>query len=735
MLGWLSGAAAQRSGAQAPQDESGSPWVDEPPETPAPVFAVRAFKTALFGTPYPNQSEETVIHEDASPQKPGRSMHSSRAKTSTPKTGTKGHTFRAQKKTPLNSPAKGILLTPGTATTRRKTVSFGSLDNRLGLVEDRMEKTQQESLEVIKDPEKITANPLPPKHDEEASLVQPTLTKASFRAQLNASKRRLSERDTSAVPTAEGRNTSNNVAQYGRVPGQPDSGDSMADFTVDLTKPRSQSGQHWKAEYERYQQNSDRELRRVIQHGQNVKSYAEKKDVEATELQEKLKRELAKCAAMEIKVSALATQLTSSKKTGTAGLSEQESLMNDLSRQTALAIRYKQKADRYRIAIQQQESSSLGQNYEHNQNDASDRVTDISSISILPLADNTGGDSELSRLRAKLRAFRMKLSIAEERASKLEATNAKLTKNFLRVKDEMNNYDARRVRKETRLKEREEALVAKNNVREAKFRLLETEHLNLLRHVNDQPPSSFERQPMLHSGLGKSDPKRKSTLPKERREPRQSTFIKGQADGSLEIVPLPDSKLHETQRDKTSVKGPEIDIWTIDTPSDTGDMAPSAAEPAINLSSIAVSEATHQALREIDRNSVSEYPSEPFLPPDTPRPTLRHLATMDSQLRPDFPSSEPTSAARRMTERRNTIPSPRPSMVTMDSSAVIENSKSPNASNAEWRRDASRLSAVGNRTSTMNGGRRRLAELPPDRLAAAKARLAQKQSLKGGRHV
>lgn len=652
----------------------------------------------------------------------------------TPKTGNKAHTFRAQKATPLISPAKGILLTPGTATTRRKTVSFGSLDNRLGAVEDGIENGQQDFQSVIKDSEKLTANKSPQKHGAEEIPVQPSLTKASFRAQLDASKQRLSERNLPVKTATEGGLASNNVAQLERPPVQLDLGDVTADYTVDLTKPRSQSGQHWKAEFERYQQNSDRELRKVIQHGQNVKSYAEKKDVEATELQEKLKRELVKCAAMETKVSKLATQLASSKKNGTVGSNEQENLMNDLSRQTALAIRYKQKADRYRIAIQQQKSSSLGRNYDDEQDDAEDMTADISSTGVLPAADNTRGDSELSSLRAELRAFRLKLSIAEERAAKLEATNSKLTKNFLRVKDEMNNYDARRVRKEARLKETVDALVAEKIACEAKFKLLSTEHEDLLRRVNEPPVRTSGRQPMLHSGQNRSDPK-KSTSPEEHREFRPGTIGDSQVDGSLQMVSPTDPKIPNDQKDKASFKAPAIDIWTMDTPSDTGDVTPSAAEPAINLSAIALSEATHEALREIDRNSVSEYASEPALPPDTPRPTLKHLATMDSYLQPDFPSSEPTSAAKRMTDRRNTIPSPRPSMVTMASSTVKDNTKSPKAGTTGWRRDASRVSAVGSRTSTLNGGRSRLGELPPDRAAAAKARLAQKQSLKEGRRV
>ncbi|KAL8914068.1 MAG: hypothetical protein Q9172_007162 [Xanthocarpia lactea] len=733
MLGWLSG-ATQRGAAQAPKDESSSPWVDEPPETPAPVFAVRAFKTALFGTPHPNQSEETVIEEKASPDKPSRSKHSpNRAKFLTPKTGNKVHTLRAQRTTPLVSPAKGILVTPGTATTRRKTVSFGTLDNRVLPVADGLKK-QQDSEVAIKTSETLAVGTSHKSPEAEGTVDQPILTKASFKAQLDASKQRLIEHDLPSGPTAKEGRAPGDVEQHEESPNQLDHFGIAADYTVDLTKPRSQSGQHWKAEFERYQRNSDRELRKIIQHGQNVKSYAEKKDIEATELQEKLKRELARCTAMETKVSNLATRLASSKKDGTEGSSEQQAIMNDLSRQTALAIRYKQKADRYRIAIQQQKSSALGRNYDEERTDIEDLTVDNSSAIALSATDHTNGNSELSGLRAELRAFRLKLSIAEERAARLEAANSKLTKNFLRVKDEMNNYDARRLRKETRLKERVDILVAEKKAYETKLKQLTEEHESLLERINEPPVRSPGRQPMLNTDRDSISRNRKSTSSGEHRTSPSGTFVHRHDDGPSDKAAIIEPNFHDIQQtDKVSLKTPAIDIWTMDTPSDTEDVAPPAAESAINLSSIAVSEATHEALRELDQNSILEYPSETGLPPNTPRPTLEHLATMDSHLEPDFPSSEATSAVKRMADRRNTIPSPRPSMVSMASSTV-KDTNSPRAATG-WRRDASLASAVGSRTSTLNGGRSRLAELPPDRAAAAKARLAQRKSLKEGRRV
>ncbi|KAL8777004.1 MAG: hypothetical protein Q9203_002866 [Teloschistes exilis] len=691
MLGWLSG-AGQRGAVQSSQE--GTSYIEETPETPAPVFAVRAFKTALFGTPHPNPHNETVIEPNSSPEPPSK-KHSPKAKFSTPRIASKFHPSRAVKATPLISPAKGILLTPGTANNRRKTVSFGNLhiDDGGNPKKSRpMFETTTAGIEDIKEGsvEEISKKDQP---------GQSNLTKASFETQLNASKHRLGAQEEPKKEVAKKNEMSN-------TPAQPDAPDTTIDFTVDLTKPRSQSGQHWKAEYERYQKNSDRELKNVIQHEQNVRSYAEKKDAEATELQEKLKRELAKCALMESKVTKLATQLAGSNGNGSEGSSQQESLMNDLSRQTALAIKYKRKVDRYRTAIQQQKLSSVGHVYGEDLNDTT--IPDLGRAR-KALDRSAQEGSELIALRTELDSMRSKLESAEERAAELEAVNAKLKKNFLRVKSEMQNYDGRRLRREARLREREDRLVAEKTACETNLEQLRKKHEDVLRNLRRRTVVSDAQDPLVPIDSSGQRP----------HSSRTSTV--GQAAQAV---------------GKTS-NLPPIDIWTMNFPNDTGNTTPSAAEPAINLSSIAISEATHQALREIDNNTMPDYASDPPLPPDTPRPTMKHLANMDSALQPDFPSSTETSlssASKRMNNRRRTIASPRPSIVRMASSAV-KVQDTPQA-RSERRREPNLASAAAaeSRKSTLNGVRSRaVEELPPERLAAAKARLAQRRSLKENR--
>ncbi|KAI4151484.1 MAG: hypothetical protein L6R39_002026 [Caloplaca ligustica] len=682
-------------------DTESPSYIEEPPETPAPVFAVRAFRTALFGTPHPNQHDEAVVEEKVTPEKLSKAKHSPRAKFTSPKIGLRSHTARAHKATQVLSPAKGILVTPGTAAGRRKTVSFGSLENH---DEAKPGNLPQISQSKGVESEKVSDTVSP----EDAKIDSHNLTKELFEAQLDASKQRLHEQQKPTKPSSGEKSSLDEIQRNSETSLQRAVVDPALDITVDLTKPRSQSGQHWKAEYERYQKNSDRELKKIIQHGQNVKSYAEKKDVEATDLQEKLKRELARCAAMETKVSGLAMQLAKSKRQGPEGSEDQEKLMNDLSRQTALAIRYKQKADRYKTAIKQQKLSSVGDTYDEDRQGVEDGTVDTTYAGETETIYNRNDRSEITALRNELDAMRTKLDAAEERAARLEAVNAKLTKNFLRVKDEMQNYDGRRVRRETRLKQREEKLIAEKEAYEKKLKQLSKEHEEFLRTVNGRPGVNSKL-----GVYGRPGPTNDSSAARSR-------------------VPLNHSAATHSPCNRTEPApgGPAVDIWTMDTPNDTANMTPPAAEPAITLPHVALSEATKNALREIDSNSVSDPPSEPPLPPDTPRPTLEHLAKMDSALHPDFPQwseSYCSSAAKRMNDRRNTIASPRPSMVNLASSAVIEDDM-PRA--AGLRRNASLVSTAGSRRPTLNGGRSRVAELPPDRAAAAKARLAQRKSMK-----
>ena len=315
------------------------------------MFAVRAFKSALFGTPNPTQP--------VSPSNRSRklSAQNSTQKASAffpeiPTTSTNvpkdTDDILNQNKLDLDvlvSPTKGILLTPGTITSRRKNVTFRGL----GSDEKLKEKNNSRSSLLSDNVPESSLNT-----SQAAGLIanqsrQTSLAKALYKA-----------RD--AVPGAKAiRPLSVNRASQKSAPeGEIECPEAIiekegcdpgvaADVTIDLNHPHSRSGQHWKAEFEQYHKNSDREMKKIIKVSQNVKSFAVKKDSEASELGEKLQRQLSKVAAMESKVTDLATQLAATKRQDSRETPDQTRLVNDLARQTALAIRYKQKAENYKI--------------------------------------------------------------------------------------------------------------------------------------------------------------------------------------------------------------------------------------------------------------------------------------------------------------------------------------------------------------------------------------------------
>ena len=702
-------------------------YLEEPPETPAPVFAVRAFKTALFGTPLPKLNEEAVNTDQLTAER--HTKLPAKSQVLTPKNGSKICSPRISKAMPAISPAKGILLTPGTAATRRKTVSFGSPSVA--------ERTLQEKKTL--EP-KAGSCQIQDTDEPQLGMVQELVqsdhprpaapAKTLFNAQIGNLNQQQTDDSNCHEKTTKASHNEYTVPKITEVHVEQKSIETAADTTVDLSKPRSQSGQHWKSEYERYQLNSDREMKLVIQHGQVAKSYAEKKDHEATYLQEKLKRELSKCAATELKVSELAAELASRGESKLKRSTDQSKLVHDLARKTALAVKHKQKADGVRLEIMEHEKAVSAR-------DDSQEVVHPAGLGTD--ANQSGADasmpefanpvSELSALRVELDTIRTELRAAEEKTTKLEAENAKLRK-FLRVKDEMQNYDGRRLPRDARFKQREEKLEAEKKACEEKLERLTIEHSNLLRKFSRQSTNrEMQQQPNPSSanngGLDRIT-SHGNLSARARSGPMEAIRRRAPKESQIQLAPS----------SRQALTAPQIDIWAADQDTDTGESAslPPPAEPAINLPSINLSKATHDALQEIDANSASDYQPETDLPPDTLRPTLEHLAAMDSSLQSDFPSSEPSlcSAVKRMNERKRNIASPRPSILNMASSPVKDDA-TPRA--AGWSKNTSVMSGIGTRTSTLNGGRSRLEHLPPDRAAAAKARLAQRKKTREARRT
>ncbi|KAK8002756.1 hypothetical protein PG989_002475 [Apiospora arundinis] len=203
MLGWAikrgyQTATGASDAPRQPEDAGDTTQIDVP-DTPAPVFAARAVRHAIFGTPAPATNTIT---------RPPRLLSDNGPRS------------------PPKSPPKptGILMTPGTATSRRKRVSFGH----------EVQKKQND-----------------------ASAQSPTKPPTSTK-----------DDDMSDEEWED---------------------EDPADVTIDLNEPKSQSGRYWKTQFNKYHDDAREEMSKLVKHKHLSRMYAQQKDVENTELQERVK--------------------------------------------------------------------------------------------------------------------------------------------------------------------------------------------------------------------------------------------------------------------------------------------------------------------------------------------------------------------------------------------------------------------------------------------------------------
>ena len=612
----------------------------------------------------------------------------------------------------LASPTKGILLTPGTGATRRKTVSFGTLIADAQKKEEQLPPTEVKRdcvPECRKDSEVRKSSPrIQPRHS--------SLTKTL----IQMSRQKLDDQATS-IKSREERPASESASSNGA---QMENTDQSPDNTVDLSQPRSRSGQHWKTEYEQYHKRSNSEMKKMIMYGQNVKSYAVKKDSEATCLGEKLKKELAKVSAMEKKVSKLAAQLNNAYAHGPEGESEQTRLVSELAQQTALAIRYKQKADHYRRAMQKE-----------NRADGSDGDGDTVQVSEEAFQETHGeADSpelvaqsaERRTLHAQLETLRVSAKRAEDQAAKLEAENSALKQSLARVKGEMMSYEARRQAREERYKRREAKCKADQKACEAQLAKLTVEHQNLLLAT---------RQSTNAETLAHPQPTACSDGPRNNIGDAKSPHKEGSKTNTEPLGQNRVSKPYVSPR-KSRLQRSTVDIWTLSSPRDAADNVSPSKEPT-DLPPSSVRHDIQRTLKEIDQNLIPEQHAGTKSKPEA------HL----SQASNDAPKPPTDAMPQPQPEPQSEIPTPvhqGPSISSPNPSAKVTNHLPSNPvkrdpldmmvkptvrnSIATVGRSASLLSRVGSRTGTMTSVRG--SALSTERAAAAKARLAARSAEK-----
>ncbi|KAH7318356.1 spindle pole body formation-associated protein-domain-containing protein [Stachybotrys elegans] len=280
MLGWM-----LKRGDNAPvaRDEADVTDYDQP-DTPAPVFAARAIKSALFGTPAP------------------REARSATAKTATAKSSQEPE---PSSKTPPRP--QGILLTPGTGTTRRKRVSFGH---------DLVGKAKSNDMAASK-----------------------KTGDAHRRSRLTQALE-----DSRSKGGSESKSTAQQQADNGSEDEweEEDEDDHCHhDITLDLNEPRSQSGQYWKDEFKKYQQEAKVEMEKLLRYKQLAKSYAHEKDAEAIKLAEMLRDEQQKVIQMEKKIVENASNIVSKRERDDVDASSD--VLSKLAKQTAQAVQYRQR--------------------------------------------------------------------------------------------------------------------------------------------------------------------------------------------------------------------------------------------------------------------------------------------------------------------------------------------------------------------------------------------------------
>lgn len=347
------------------------------------------------------------------------------------KTETQGMTDRDVKKAQGHciSPTKpqGILLTPGTATARRKTVSFGAE------ISDKPDDRENKELKAIsgehKDPvhKEQLSNKIQRKTPLTKSLELVRETKSRKR---DLERKQATSRPQSLIDLDQNKNgigetayarlnpsdlsrpqTSNRDLLLQLVAGaEPD-----GDVTMDLNEPHSQSGQYWKSEYEQYHGEAKTEMEKLLKYKQLAKSYAKKKDAETLVLMEKLKDKQRRIVSLEEKISELSAKLgTSSVQKSSDG---PHNLVKELAIQTALARRYKAEADELRAA--------------------GDKKTEAT------IARDHLGDRSRASLSQEARDLRKKLSTEQETSSRLLQENAKLKQELLNANLRLEEQESR----------------------------------------------------------------------------------------------------------------------------------------------------------------------------------------------------------------------------------------------------------------------------------------------------
>ena len=323
---------------------------DDQPDTPAPVFAARALRRAVFGTPQPatevsgkttNQSQQNDL--SGSPSKP-----------------------------------QGILLTPGTATSKRKRVSFGHQVPKSKGVTDLMKEKAGDG--------------------QRRTKLHTTLERAQKTAghSKTKAKKPAADSDSEWEEDDDGEDACNH------------------DITIDLNEPHSQSGRFWKEEYYKYQQEAKAEMAKLLQYKQLAKSYAHQKDTEAIQLTEQLKTEQQKVISMEKKIAESTYQMLAKQQNGQGDVAPED--LSKLTKYTALVVHYKQQVQGLELKLAEKELVD-GDNTLGRLQEPSPRTRGMLLETQRELRRARAQVKELDKLRLEVKSLKTKLREAQRNPS------------------------------------------------------------------------------------------------------------------------------------------------------------------------------------------------------------------------------------------------------------------------------------------------------------------------------
>lgn len=417
------------------------PSDDDFPETPAPVFAARAFRSAIFGTPHPADNLTTRSSQ------PIRIHSKDDIDVMADKDQLSESTSKKQ----------GILLTPGTIG-RKKSVSFGA-----GVVDNEGRKGMHGRSGIPNDcPGKFPSPYTPKVSGLPGPSKQTSLTKAMENSR-EKKKPTRSNGDTATKTVALSPTANKNAASNVDFELDEDITDSReesdlthtlidnntlpdyeGDMTFDLNKPHSQSGRYWKSEYERYHQEAYEEMKKLVKYRELAKSFAKKKDDEAMSLSQKLKEEQHKVTMMEEKVARLSTYIAD-RRLDTADDRDAPELMRQLARQRALTEQYRAEVNSFQQAMDERNADT---------NMSGDHRRTLYKIQ-RELKKARDQLKDMNSLRSDLHGMKLNVSAAERQVKKLNEENSRLQKELVQVKEDLKNRKAYRDPPEGRTSVRE----------------------------------------------------------------------------------------------------------------------------------------------------------------------------------------------------------------------------------------------------------------------------------------